>query len=150
RMPTSIERANRAINNLITNSSLFGTGPDRNVRVRGVKFLRALPARDSDPILSGYWTNDPTQAAFVEVTVEPIGLPTILPAGFFGGATVMTVGAQAVAGFDQVVCDVNPIFVCNPFETPGMSYRQATQALVDASHDPAGRRRLVRLAGIQA
>jgi hypothetical protein len=86
----------------------------------------------------------------VEVTVEPIGLPTILPASLFGGANIMRVGAQAVAGFDQVVCDVNPIFVCNPFETPGMSYRQATQALVSASREPAGQRRLIRLAGIQA
>ena len=58
---------------LITNSSLFGSGSDRNVRVAGINFLRSLPARDSDPILPGNLTSDPTQAAFVEVTVEPIG-----------------------------------------------------------------------------
>src|SRR4029077_14705241 len=33
RTPTAIERATRAINRLITNSSLFGSGSDRNVRV---------------------------------------------------------------------------------------------------------------------
>jgi hypothetical protein len=59
------------------------------------------------------------------------------------------VGAQAVAGFDQVVCDFTPIFICNPFETPGMTYQQATTALVNASHDPAAQRRLIRLAGTQ-
>src|SRR2546423_13941531 len=33
RTPTAIERATRAINRLITNSSLFGSESDRNVRV---------------------------------------------------------------------------------------------------------------------
>jgi Flp pilus assembly protein TadG len=149
RMPTAIERATRAIDNLVTNSSLFGSGSERNVQVAGIKFLRTLPVRDSDPILPGYWTSDPTQAAFVEVTVAPIGLPTILPASFFGGSNVLTAGAQAVAGFDQVVCDFTPIFICNPFETQGITYRQATQALVSAGNDPAGQRKLIRLTGTQ-
>ena len=118
RTPTAIERATARINRaLITNSSLFGSGSDRNVRVARINFLRTLPPRDSDPILPGNRTSDPTQAAFVEVTVEPIRLRTILPASIFGGSNVLTVGAQAVAGFDQVVCDFTPIFICNPFET---------------------------------
>ena len=137
RTPTAIERATRAINRLVTNSSLFGSGSDRNVRVARINFLRSLPPRDSDPILPGNRTSDPTLAAFVEVTVEPIRLRTILPASIFGGSNVLTAGAQAVAGFDQVVCDFTPIFVCNPFETRGMTYRQATEALVNASNDPA-------------
>jgi hypothetical protein len=166
RTPTAIERANEAIGfrceansstcqpiqggrGLVSNWSLFGSGPDRNVRVAGIRFLRSLPVRDSDAILPGNVTTDPTQAAFVEVTAKPIGLPTILPASFFGGANVLMVGAQAVAGFDQVVCDFTPIFICNPFETPGMTYQQATTALVSASHDPAAQRRLIRLAGTQ-
>src|SRR5262249_16949694 len=36
------------------------------------------------------------------------------------------------------------------FETPGMSYQQATAALVNASHDPAAQRKLIRLASTQA
>src|SRR3979490_602980 len=32
RTPTAIERATKAIDNLVTNSSLFGSGSDRNVR----------------------------------------------------------------------------------------------------------------------
>src|SRR5215472_9470606 len=166
RTPTAIERATKAIgfrceansptcqpiegrHGLITNQSFFGGGSDRNVRVAGIRFLRSLPVRDSDPILPGNVTSDPMQAAFVEVTVKSIGLPTILPASVFGGSNLLTVGAQAVAGFDQVVCDFTPIFVCNPFETPGMSYRQATAALVNASHDPAAQRKLIRLASTQ-
>src|ERR1700733_980633 len=33
RTPTAIERATKAVDNLITNSSLFGSGPGRNVQV---------------------------------------------------------------------------------------------------------------------
>jgi hypothetical protein len=149
RTPTAIERATHAINRLITNSSLFGSGSDQNVRVARIKFLRSLPPRDSDPILPGNRTSAPTLAAFVEVTVEPIRLQTILPASFFGGSNVLTVGAQAVAGFDQVVCDFTPIFICNPFETQGMSYRRATEALVNASNDPTAQSKLIRLTGTQ-
>jgi hypothetical protein len=166
RTPTAIERANKAIgfrceansstcqpiaggHGLVSNWSFFGGGSDRNVQVAGIRFLRSLPVRDSDPILPGNVTSDPTQAAFVEVTVKPVGLPTILPASFFGGSNLLTVGAQAVAGFDQVVCDFTPIFICNPFETSGMTYQQATAALVNASHDPAAQRKLIRLARTQ-
>src|SRR5499433_3615868 len=85
RTPTAIQRATHAINRLIANSSLLGSGSDRNVRVARINFLRSLPSRDSDPILPGNRTNDPTLAAFVEVMVEPIALRTILPASIFGG-----------------------------------------------------------------
>ena len=119
------------------------------MKVAEIKFLSSLPVRDRDPILPAHLTSDPTRAAFVEVTVEPIRMQTILPASIFGGSNVLTVGAQAVAGFDQVVCDFTPIFICNPFETQGMSYAQATQALVNASNDPASQRKLIRLAGTQ-
>jgi hypothetical protein len=119
------------------------------VKVADVKFLRSLPLRDSDPILSAHLTNDATQAAFIEVTVEPVTMRTILPASFFGGSNVLTAGAQAVAGFDQVVCNFTPIYVCNPFETPGMSYAQATQALVNASNDAGYQHELIHFVGSQ-
>ena len=142
RTPTAIERALNAI-------SKFGSGSNGNVKVADIKFLSSLPVRDSDPILPTHLTSDPTRAAFVEVTVEPVTMQTILPASIFGGSNVVTAGAQAVAGFDQVVCNFTPIYICNPFETPGMSYAQATEALVNASNDPAGQRKLIRLAGTQ-
>ena len=142
RTPTAIARALNAINK-------FGNGSNTNVKIADIKFLRSLPVHDSDPILPANFTNDSTQAAFIEVTVEPIAMQTILPASIFGGSNVVTAGAQAVAGFDQVVCNFTPIFVCNPFETQGMSYAEATQALVNASNDPADQRKLIRLAGTQ-
>ena len=142
RTPTAIDRALNAI-------SKFGSGPNQNIRIANTRFLSFLPIRDSDPILPAHITNDPTRAAFVEVTVEPVEMRTILPASVFGGANVVTAGAQAVAGFDQVVCNFTPVYVCNPFERPGMSYLQATQALVDASNDPTSQRKLIRLVGTQ-
>jgi hypothetical protein len=142
RTPTAIQRALNAI-------SKFGSGSNQNVKVANIKFLSSLPVHDSDPILPAHLTSDSTRAAFVEVTLEPITMQTILPASIFGGSSVLAAGAQAVAGFDQVVCNFTPIYVCNPFETQGMSYAQATQALVDASNDPASQRKLIHLVGTQ-
>ena len=122
RMPTAIERALNAIGK-------FGSGSDGNVKVADIKFLSSLPVRDRDPILPAHLTSDPTRAAFVEVTVEPIRMQTILPASIFGGSNVLTVGAQAVAGFDQVVCNFTPIYICNPFETPGNVLRAGDRGL---------------------
>src|SRR3984885_15746646 len=52
RTPTAIERAINAINSLVTNASLFGGGPDRNVQVARIRFLSSLPARNGDPPLT--------------------------------------------------------------------------------------------------
>jgi hypothetical protein len=64
------------------------------------------------------------------------------------GLTSTTVGAQSVAGYDQIVCNAQPLFVCNPFENSGMTYFQATQALIAADQN-AAYHALVRLAGSQ-
>src|SRR5439155_7721671 len=93
----------------------------------------------------GTLATDGTNARFVAITVRPVTLNTLLPASVFGGANAVTAGAGAVAGFDQVVCQVAPLYVCNPYEIPGMSYEQASGALQDAAADPAMRRRLLRL-----
>jgi Putative Flp pilus-assembly TadE/G-like len=145
RLPDSETRAVNAINLLITNSTLFGTEADRNVSVSNIAFYSQLPASDVSPITSGALAASPSNARFVSVTVRPVGLRTIFPAALFGGPNVVTTGAAAVAGFDQVVCQAAPIYVCNPYETDGMTYEQATEALEDAAADPAARRRLIML-----
>ena len=149
RLPDSITRATNAINNLVTNPTLFGTGSSKDVQVSDIQFLRSLPADDSSPISLDDLTTDPTRARFVQVTVEPVTLSTILPASIFGGSNNVTAGAQAVAGFDQVLCNSIPLFVCNPFETQHMTYYQATEALVEASNDKSINRKLVRFASTQ-
>src|SRR6516162_1123486 len=82
RTPTAINRALNAI-------SKFGSGPNQNIKIANTRFLSFLPIRDSDPILPAHITNDPTRAAFVEVTVAPVEMRTILPASVFGGANVV-------------------------------------------------------------
>lgn len=87
------------------------------------------------------------QARFIEVVVTPTTIPTILPASFFGGAGTVTANASAVAGMDQAVCKMVPMFICNPYENPdgSMSYATATQALLSAVANPATKRRLIAM-----
>ena len=94
---------------------------------------------------AGTLATGPGNARFVSVTVRPVTLPTILPAAFFGGATKVTIAASAVAGFDQVVCGITPIYVCNPYEVAGMTYDQATEELQRAATNPSNQGRLMRL-----
>ena len=149
RLPDSINRATSAVNNLVANPTLFGAASSASVQVSDIQFLRSLPPDDSEPISSDNVTTDPTRARFVQVTIEPVRLSTILPASIFGGASKVAVGAQAVAGFDQVLCNSIPLFVCNPFETEHMTYFDATQALVEANNDKSINRKLVRLVSMQ-
>jgi Flp pilus assembly protein TadG len=145
RLPDAEDRAVHAINSLLANSSLFGSGANRNVQVAGIQFYSQIPPNDDEPMSAAVAAPDPTLSRFVAVTVKPVTLPTILPAGFFRGSTAVTTGASAVAGFDQVVCQFPPLFVCNPFETGGMTYEGASAALQAAAADPTMRRRLIRL-----
>ena len=143
RLPDSRTRAVRAINSLLANRTSFDGG--RNVQVSRVEFYGQLPVSDARPISEATLATDGTNARFISVAVRPISLDTILPAAFFGGANSISVGAAAVAGFDQVICQAAPLYVCNPFEVSGMSYEQASGALQDAVADPAIRRQLLRL-----
>jgi Flp pilus assembly protein TadG len=143
RLPSAEERALNAVNNLVANSTVFGAGTDQTVRVSQVQFFSQLPVNDAMPLTAAALASDPTAARFISVSVRPVTLPTILPV--LSGLKSLTVGASAVAGFDQVVCQVTPLFVCNPYELPGMGYTQASRALEEAIGDTNVRRRLIRL-----
>src|SRR5256886_5129415 len=143
RLPDARTRAVRAIENLVANGTLFGQ--ERRVQVLRVEFYSRLPADDSRSMSEGMLATDGTSARFVAVTVRPTTLTTLLPASFLGGANAVSAGAAAVAGFDQVVCQLTPLYVCNPSEVPGMSYEQASGALQEAAADPVMRRPLLRL-----
>ena len=143
RLPDSEVRAVAAINNLLANSATVGGGAA--VRVARIAFLSRLPKSDAGPLSEALLATDPMSARFVSVTVVPIQLSTVLPASIFGAPNLFTAGASAVAGFDQVVCDMTPVFVCNPYELPGMSYDEAASALQYAAIDPTVRRRLLLL-----
>jgi hypothetical protein len=113
--------------------------------VSNIQFYSRLPASDASPMSAGKLATSPGHVRFVAVTVRPVTLPTILPAAFFGGANTITTAASAVAGFDQVVCGITPIYVCNPYEAPEMTYDQATEALQHAAANPTEQERLIRL-----
>jgi hypothetical protein len=146
RRPDSIIRAKAATQDLIKNP-ISGTEIGQIAEVTSIDFLQSLPASDDLPITTANLTNDPTLAAYVQVTLKPITMQMIFPVS--AGLTRMTVGAQSIAGYDQIVCNSRPVFVCNPFENSGMTYFQATQALVQADQNSAAYHPLVRLAGSQ-
>jgi hypothetical protein len=145
RLPDAETRARAAIERLLTNSTLFGSGTSRTIAVSNIKFYSRLPGRDASPMSAGTLATGPGHARFISVTVRAVTLPTILPAAIFGGANTVTTAAAAVAGFDQVVCGVTPIYVCNPYEAPGMTYDQATETLQHAAANPRDQARLMRL-----
>jgi Flp pilus assembly protein TadG len=146
RRPDSISRAKAAIQNLIKNP-ISGAETGQIAEVTSIGFLQSLPASDDLPISTANMTNDPTLAAYVQVTLKPIAMQMLFPIS--AGLARMTVGAQSTAGYDQIVCNAQPLFVCNPFENSGMTYFQATQALIQADQNSAAYHPLIRLAGSQ-
>jgi len=145
RLPDAEIRARTAIQHLLSNSTLFGSNKNRTVAVSDIKFYTRLPTNDASPMSAGKLATSSTNARFVSVTIRPVTIPTLLPAAFLSGTNAITSGASAVAGFDQVVCGVTPIYVCNPYEAPGMTSDQATEALQHAAANAADQARLIRL-----
>jgi hypothetical protein len=126
--PDAITRANRARDELVNNSQTFAEGPAEMLFT--IRFLRELPPDDADAIPQsfdvafdpgGTLEEQSVAARFVEVTVEPRTLNTVLPASFIGTFdNTLTTSAQAVAGFTQAVCRFTPMFMCNPYEGTGV------------------------------
>jgi hypothetical protein len=112
--------------NLVANTDRFSTTNNQaSLTYPGSmtrRYLRSLPANDSDPIIAANVITDEVadakEAQFVEVTVTPTGFAAIFPATFLSNSSVnsFNIGATAVAGFaGVVVCDMTPLFICNPF-----------------------------------
>lgn len=128
--PDAIIRSDRAIANLVDNTYKFSNaGPMPTLTNAGItrRYLRSLPPNDTDAIrvqdVITDEVDDAGEAEFVEVTVNPTGFSAIFPASFLTGSTAdnsFNVGATSVAGFaGVVVCDMTPLFICNPF--PGQN-----------------------------
>ncbi|MET3593155.1 hypothetical protein ABID26_002552 [Mesorhizobium shonense] len=132
----SISRAKRALANLVTGkdpslgsgnkysfsgtSTVAQTLTDAGVTVR---FLRSIPPSDDEAIRTEDVITDEItdakDAIFAEVRVTPVGFDAIFPVSYLNGSTndSFNVGATAVAGFEQSICETVPVFMCNPFET---------------------------------
>jgi hypothetical protein len=118
-------------------NTLFGMGTAPTFTYTST-FYSGLPAAQAG--LTGIAATSDQNAKFVSVIVTPVTIPTIFPVGFFkkGAADGFSTGAAAIAGFTaQTVCDLPPVFICNPYETAGMSDAQATSALQAAFAIPA-------------
>ena len=153
RLPGAMERANTAVEHLVNNTQIFGDGAleidEKNVTVR---FFSSLPADDATPMPSGGPTllnpntaSDDFLARFVEVTVDEYNVSTIFPASFIGGENVGTTAATAVAGMDQVVCRLAPVFICNPWESDTNTDVHETASILNGSDTRADRRRQIRM-----
>src|SRR5712692_6627714 len=132
-------RATSAINNLVSNG-LTGLGYSGAISHVAPVFYSALPVATAG--FNGTPATSDQDAKFVAVTVNPVTIPTIMPIPFFkaGASNNFSTGARAIAGFkNRAVCDISPVFICNPYETSGMSDSQATAALYAAldPNDPA-------------
>ncbi len=142
----AITRANRAIDNLLTNSTKFSTSIDHTLARADltITYLSGIPASDStvlsaagvEPGGKDWSTTDPKLARFAEVTVNPSGLTdgagafaTIFPASFIGSKDTIDIQPQAVAGFTNALCQFTPMFICNPFTNSSTSLSDLQAAL---------------------
>src|SRR5207302_612822 len=63
-----------------------------------------------------------------------------------GATNNFSAGARSIAGFTaKAVCDLPPVFICNPYETTGMTDTQATTALRTALDSATTRQRMLRM-----
>ncbi|AMY01717.1 pilus assembly protein TadG-related protein [Mesorhizobium ciceri] len=147
----AIIRANSALATLVNNTYRFSDqGNQQTLASSGTtwRYLSSLPANDSDPITSANVTTDATLARFIEVTVTPTGFAAIFPASFLSGNSAsnsFTVGARAVAGFNSAVCDLTPVFMCNPYEMVNGTNAAGGITLQQAVTERRYRRRLIQL-----
>jgi Flp pilus assembly protein TadG len=129
-------RATSAINALVSNG-LTGLGSNPAI-AHSVAFYSALPAAAT--AFAGTAATSDVNTKYVAVTLST----TTITHTFF--PSNLSAGAQAIAGFtSQTFCDIPPVFICNPYETAGMSDSDATAALRTALADDATKQKLLRM-----
>ena len=133
----SITRSERAIANLVSNSQKFGDQGFGEIVAQNIRFLVDVPDNDFDPVPDTMVTTDPTQARFVEVTVVPETMSFMFPKRVVQSLTSLSLQALSIAGTEDGVCSVAPLFVCNPYEGTGTS-------IYDALEDTNYHRRLIQ------
>ena len=99
-----------------------------------IRFLATLPADDDapidgtlydedDPVNSGNVATGDEDARFIDVHIGARDISNILfrllVAFGQGLVATSTTSATAVAGQDQVICNLPPMFICNPTEPTG-------------------------------
>jgi hypothetical protein len=136
--PDAQTRATSAINNMISNglTDLGYTGSISHT----ITFYSALEAAASG--YGGTIADSSADSKFVGVSLTPVSIASTINMV----SPTLSSRAQAIAGFtSRAVCDMPPVFICNPYETAGMSDAAATQALRTAMANPAVRRKMMRM-----
>ncbi|MAK59541.1 MAG: hypothetical protein CMK09_01035 [Ponticaulis sp.] len=119
RQPDAIARASQAANDLLHNDQRFGQGGSSDVTVANLRFLKDIPSSDTADITSDFDTSVSADARYVEITVSPKTISTLLPTDMVSGVLSIELEAKAVAGASRGVCNMAPMFVCNPVEDTG-------------------------------
>ena len=101
---------------LVANDQTFAEG-DATIQIADIRFLHSLPPSDSDPITDAYVTTVSEEAAYVEVWTEQLLQKNVFLSAV--GAGSGTTRATAVAGYNNVLCQIPPLMMCNPYEDPG-------------------------------
>ena len=150
--PDAHDRADRALANLLANSSRFSDLGTHTLTFStvdeesdiGRRFLESLPASDADDIDDDpHLSEGPAETRFVEVRINDTGFSSIFPASFLGGSDNFSISAVAVAGFGSAVCDFTPVFICNPYENSSEGL-----TLEDAVAETRYRRRQISLRSV--
>ncbi len=130
RFPGAIDRARAAAVGATANTQTFATdGGGKQVVIDPkpcadpplapcIRFLKDLPVDDDDPITAANLTTSDNLARFIEVYIETREVTNFLIQVVGGPATAAT-AANSVAGQNPVVCNVPPMFMCNPSEPAG-------------------------------
>jgi hypothetical protein len=127
RFPGSIDRASAAAVAAVSNVQTFATdGGGKQVLIDAtacadppvapcIRFLKSLPANDGDQITHANLTTSDTEAQFIDVHVGARTITNIL-IQIVGGPGTAATSSAAVAGNDRVICNIPPMFMCNPTE----------------------------------
>ncbi len=130
RFPGAMAKASAAAVGAVRNSQTFATdGGPKQVLIDAapcadppvapcIRFLKSLPADDDDPITAANVTTSDTEARFIDVHLGARAITNIL-VRIVGGPGTASTSAAAVAGNDQVICKIPPMFMCNPSEGAG-------------------------------
>ena len=127
RFPGSIDRASAAAVGAVSNLQTFATdGGGKQIVVDStpcgdppvapcVRFLKSLPTGDGDPITSANVTTADDEAHYIDVHIGARTITNIL-IRIIGGPGTAATSSTAVAGNDRVICNIPPMFMCNPTE----------------------------------
>ena len=133
----SLERSKRAIQNLVSNDQKFSKDGNGQVEIETIRFLKSIPTHDYDEVQDSDVTFSPAEAKYVEVKVKTETVSTLFPTSLIKKMTDTDLNAKSIAGFDQGVSGIAPVFICNPQENENIT-------IYEAMDDPGFRRKIIK------